>query len=257
MKSSRANMNFSKTLQSILMAMDHPNIIRFHDVCVGEEHIFIIMDLAANGDLFSFVANCGPLPEWRARSYFSQLADAVTYCHSRGVYHRDLKPENILLTDEYRTLEVADFGFAAVIDKHYDVHPLLRTNCGSPHYCAPEVWNNERKGGYDGSKADAFSCGVILYCMLVGAQPFHDSSVDLILAKVNRCEFDVPATVSAAACDLVEGLLRRDPNCRINLTQAMLHPWTSGKALAKPELLKTTLHEARGGILGSCSGTAK
>ena len=92
--------------------------------------------------------------------------------------------------------------------------------------------------------------------MLVGAQPFHDSSVDLILAKVNRCEFDVPATVSAAACDLVEGLLRRDPNCRNNLTQTMLHPWTSGKALVKTEVLKT-LHEAKGGILGSCSGTAQ
>ena len=159
MKSFRANLNFSKTLQSILMAMDHPNIIKVHDVCVGEEQLFIITDLAANGDLFSFFDNCGALPKWRARSYFSQLAGAVTYCHSRGVYHRDLKPENILPTAVYRTLEVADFRFAAVIDKQYDVHPLLRTNCRSPHYCAPEVWNGEKKGGYDDSKADAFSCG--------------------------------------------------------------------------------------------------
>lgn len=218
------------------MAMEHPNIVRLYEVCVRHRQLFLVMELATNGDLFTYINENGPLPEWRAREYFSQLLHSVQYCHNRGVYHRDLKPENLLLSDSYQQIKLADFGFAAVVDKHSKIDPLLRTNCGSPHYCAPEVWNGENKHGYDGGKADAFSCGVILYCMLVGIQPFQDSSEDVVLAKVNTCHFEIPSSVPPLACDLIVGLLQRDPKARLSITKAMTHPWVKcvDHSLQKP-----------------------
>lgn len=210
--------------------MQHPNIIRMHEVCTSKERIYLVMDLATDGDLFAVINQRGALPEWKARGYFKQLLNAVLFCHKRGVYHRDLKPENILLTDGFQTLKLADFGFAAVVDKFSSVHPLLRTNCGSPHYCAPEVWNGEYPRGYAGSKADAFSCGVILYCMLVGVQPFYDSNEDVVLDKVNKGIFSFPDFVNPLARELIQGLLRRNPSERMCLREAIEHLWMAQTA---------------------------
>lgn len=207
------------------MAMRHPNIITLHEVCLRKSKVYLIMELAIDGDLFTFINKNGPLPEWRAREYFTQMVDAVLYCHAQGVYHRDLKPENLLLTDALQRLTIADFGFAAMVDKLSIVHPLLRTNCGSPHYCAPEVWNGEAPNGYDGAKADAFSCGVILYCMLVGAQPFDGSCDDVVLASTNECCVHIPDSLPWRARHLIQSLLQRNPRNRSTLVMARTHPW--------------------------------
>ena len=74
--------------------------------------------------------------------------------------HRDLKLENLLF-DEQMNLKIADFGLCNVMQ---DGSALL-TACGSPDYAAPEVLEHT---AYDGTKVDAWSCGVILYAMLYG-----------------------------------------------------------------------------------------
>ncbi|KAK7399958.1 hypothetical protein VNO78_11156 [Psophocarpus tetragonolobus] len=111
------------------------------------------------------------MTESQARKYFQQLMSAVDYCHSRGVTHRDLKPEN-LLVDENGVLKVSDFGMSALPEQ---VRPdgLLHSACGTPHYVAPELITNN---GYDGAKADIWSCGVILFFMNAGDLPFRSDN---------------------------------------------------------------------------------
>jgi serine/threonine-protein kinase len=53
------------------------------------------------------------LPIDEALRITREVADALSYAHSKGVIHRDIKPENILLESGHAV--VADFGIAKAI----------------------------------------------------------------------------------------------------------------------------------------------
>ncbi len=205
---------------SIQQALSHENIIQLHEVIVANSHVYLVMEYACHGDFFRIISKRGRLSEHGAHTYFRQLVDAVQYCHANGVYHRDLKPENLLLAQNGK-LKLTDFGFSAMKDHG---PPVLKTNCGSPHYCAPEVWNGTQEG-YDGRKSDAFSTGVVLYVMLTGTQPFYDDDEERLLRKVNRCKVSYPEWLSVEAKDLLGKLLVKDPQKRWGLDMVRLHPW--------------------------------
>lgn len=224
---------------SIQRALSHPNIIQLHEVFVDDSSVYMVMDLARHGDFFQIISRNGRLPEEEARRYFRQLVDAVSYCHGRGVYHRDLKPENLLLSDN-RTLKLTDFGFSAMKDHG---PPMLHMNCGSPHYCAPEVWNGSQ-AEYDGTKSDAFSIGVILFVLLVGSQPFYDDDEEMLLQKVNKCDVKYPSWLSRNARDLLSKLLVKDPAKRWSLSMVKLHPWLSSGDITDVDT-HLTLHTMR------------
>ena len=121
----------------------------------------------------------GKLGEDVERKYFRQLVNAVDFCHSRGVYHRDIKPENLLL-DENENLKVSDFGLSALAESRRK-DGLLHTICGTPAYVAPEVI---KRKGYDGEKADVWSCGVILYVLMAGYLPFEEADLPALYRRV-------------------------------------------------------------------------
>ncbi|CAN1811967.1 CBL-interacting serine/threonine-protein kinase 6 [Linum perenne] len=139
---------------SVMKMVKHQNIVELHEVMARR------------------------LKEDVARVYFQQLISAIDFCHSRGVYHRDLKPENLLL-DEEGNLKVTDFGLSA-FSEHLKQDGLLHTTCGTPAYVAPEVI---KKKGYNGAKADLWSCGVILYVLLAGFLPFQDDNLVTMYRK--------------------------------------------------------------------------
>ncbi|KDP33521.1 hypothetical protein JCGZ_07092 [Jatropha curcas] len=138
---------------SVMRLVRHPNIVELKEVLATKTKIFFVMEHVRGGELFAKVAK-GKLKEEIARKYFQQLISAIDFCHSRGVSHRDLKPENLLL-DENENLKISDFGLSALPEQLRN-DGLLHTQCGTPAYVAPEVL---RKKGYDGSKADIWSCG--------------------------------------------------------------------------------------------------
>jgi serine/threonine-protein kinase CHEK1 len=105
-----------------------------------------------------------------AQFYFMQLLSAIMFCHSKGVAHRDIKPENLLL-DGDGNLKVGDFGLAALFNYQGKTR-YLNNVCGSPPYVAPEV---AQKGHpYQGPPVDAWSCGVVLFVLLVGNTPWDE-----------------------------------------------------------------------------------
>lgn len=214
---------------SVMKMVTHPNIVELHEVMATRSKIYFAMELVRGGELFSKIAQSGRLREDAARSYFRQLISAVDFCHSRGVYHRDLKPENLLL-DDAGNLKVADFGLSAFAD-HVRADGLLHTTCGTPAYVAPEVIG---KKGYDGAKADLWSCGVILYVLLAGSLPFQDDNIITMYRKIHRGDFRCPPWFSSDARRLVTKLLDPNPTTRITVATLIETPWFKKNSIPQP-----------------------
>ncbi|KAH9747986.1 CBL-interacting serine/threonine-protein kinase 23 [Citrus sinensis] len=181
---------------STMKLIRHPNVIRMYE------------------------ASRGRLKEDEARKYFQQLINAVDYCHSRGVCHRDLKPENLLL-DANGVLKVSDFGLSALPQQVRD-DGLLHTTCGTPNYVAPEVINNK---GYDGAKADLWSCGVILYVLMAGYLPFEESNLMALYKKIFKADFKSPPWFSTSAKKLISRILDPNPVTRITMAEVIENEW--------------------------------
>ncbi|XP_030954844.1 CBL-interacting serine/threonine-protein kinase 6-like [Quercus lobata] len=204
---------------SVMKMVQHPNIVELHEVMASKSKIYFAMELVRGGELFSKIAK-GRLKEDVARVYFQQLISAIDFCHSHGVYHRDLKPENLLL-DEEGNLKVTDFGLSAFTE-HLKQDGLLHTTCGTPAYVAPEVIG---KKGYDGAKADLWSCGVILYVLLAGFLPFQEDNIVAMYRKIYRGDFKCPPWFSSEARRLITKLLDPNPMTRITIAKIMDSSW--------------------------------
>eukprot|EP00252_Welwitschia_mirabilis_P016457 TRINITY_DN362_c0_g1_i2.p1 TRINITY_DN362_c0_g1~~TRINITY_DN362_c0_g1_i2.p1 ORF type:complete len:438 (+),score=26.88 TRINITY_DN362_c0_g1_i2:446-1759(+) len=204
---------------SVMRLVRHPNIVHLHEVMASKTKIYFVMEYVKGGELFNRVSK-GKVKEEDARKYFQQLISAVDFCHSRGVYHRDLKPENLLL-DEDGNLKISDFGLSA-LQEHLHKDGLLHTTCGTPAYVAPEVIT---KKGYDGAKADIWSCGVILFVLMAGYLPFYDSNLIIMYRKIYKGDFRCPPWFSGDVRKLIIRLLDPNPKSRITIAQLMENPW--------------------------------
>lgn len=112
---------------------DHPNIVSFHRWFAESGFFYFVFDACLGGDLFTAITerHLYFYNDERARDAYTQILDAVGYCHSMGIAHRDLKPENFLLSADGSTLLLTDFGLAST-------SPLSETfGVGSTFYMAP------------------------------------------------------------------------------------------------------------------------
>ncbi|KAJ0246001.1 CBL-interacting serine/threonine-protein kinase 10 [Hirschfeldia incana] len=204
---------------SVMRIAKHPNVVELYEVMATKARIYFVMEYCKGGELFNKVAK-GKLRDDVAWKYFHQLINAVDFCHSRGVYHRDIKPENLLLDDE-ENLKVSDFGLSALADcKRQD--GLLHTTCGTPAYVAPEVISRK---GYDGTKADVWSCGVVLFVLLAGYLPFHDSNLMEMYRKIGRGEFKAPSWFPPEVKRLLCKMLDPNPETRITIAKIRESSW--------------------------------
>jgi 5'-AMP-activated protein kinase, catalytic alpha subunit len=203
----------------VMNMVRHPNIVQLYEVMATKSKIYFVLEYVRGGELFNKVSK-GRLREDVARKYFQQLISAVDFCHSRKVYHRDLKPENLLL-DENGNLKVSDFGLSALAESKR-VDGLLHTTCGTPAYVAPEVISRK---GYDGAKADVWSCGVILFVLLAGYLPFHDQNLMEMYRKIGKAEYKFPQWFSPDVRRLLTRILDPNPSTRITTQRIMENPW--------------------------------
>ncbi|KAI1823693.1 hypothetical protein F4861DRAFT_509466 [Xylaria intraflava] len=204
---------------AILKLIDHPHIVKLHDIWENRAEIYLVLEYMNGGDLFTYINACGPLPEFEMVGYFRQILAALGFIHSFNIYHRDLKPENILMQSN-GVVKIADFGMAAI--QQSPTH-ALRTSCGSPHYAAPELIARYR---YQGDKVDIWSLGCILYAALCKRLPFDDPDGDVpkLLAKAAKGIYFVPDFLSRGAQDLIAKMLTVEPLKRIPIQKIWQHP---------------------------------
>lgn len=132
-----------------------------------------------------------------------------------------------MLLDEQSNLKISDFGLSALYVGDADGDgasrtQLLHTTCGTPNYVAPEVLADK---GYDGKKADVWSCGVILYVLLAGFLPFDETTIVALFAKIQAADFTYPSWFSPEVKALLDKVLVADPAQRISLSELRKDPW--------------------------------
>ncbi|KAI2640145.1 protein kinase SNF1 [Xylaria nigripes] len=199
-----------------LQLLRHPHIIKLYSVIKTQNEIIMVLEFAG-GELFDYIVSHGKLDEQQARRFFQQMICAVEYCHRHKVVHRDLKPENLLL-DHQLNVKIADFGLSNIMtDGNF-----LKTSCGSPNYAAPEVISGKL---YAGPEVDVWSCGVILYVLLVGRLPFDDEHIPSLFAKIQRGVFTIPHWIKPEAADLIRKMLQTNPVMRATIEDIRQDPW--------------------------------
>jgi serine/threonine protein kinase len=97
----------------ILRALVHPNVVRYHNTRTvrGDRVFCIIMELIEGHCLASIIGREVPPNETDVVEWSRQIASALEYCHSQGIWHGDLRPDNILLTGTSTPATVKIVGF--------------------------------------------------------------------------------------------------------------------------------------------------
>ena len=116
--------------------VQHPNVVRLYEVIDTQTKLYLILELGDGGDMYDYIMKHEKgLDEARARKYFRQIVEAISYCHRLHVVHRDLKPENVVFFEKLGMVKLTDFGFSNM----FNPGKKLETSCGSLAYSAPEI----------------------------------------------------------------------------------------------------------------------
>ncbi|XP_029798551.1 calcium/calmodulin-dependent protein kinase type IV isoform X2 [Suricata suricatta] len=218
-----------RTEIGVLLRLSHPNIIKLKEIFETPTEISLVLELVTGGELFDRIVEKGYYSERDAADAVKQILEAVAYLHENGIVHRDLKPENLLYATPApdAPLKIADFGLSKIVEHQV----LMKTVCGTPGYCAPEIL----RGCAYGPEVDMWSVGIITYILLCGFEPFYDERGDqFMFRRILNCEYYFISPwwdeVSLNAKDLVRKLIVLDPKKRLTTFQALQHPWVTGKA---------------------------
>jgi eukaryotic-like serine/threonine-protein kinase len=194
----------------------HPHILPLYDSGEAGDVLYYVMPYVEGESLRDRLDREKQLPLDDALRIAREVADALSYAHSRGVIHRDVKPENILLESGHAV--VADFGIARALDAA-GAQSITQTGMaiGTPQYMSPEQAAGEK--GLDG-RSDLYSLACVLYEMLGGQPPFTGPTVESVVHQhmaieappVTNLRPAVPAAVAAA----LQRALAKHPADRFN-----------------------------------------
>ncbi len=187
---------------NVTAGLAHPHILPLHDSGEIAGFLYYVMPYVEGETLRRRLTREKQLPLDDALQIGREVADALSYAHSRGVIHRDIKPENILLQSGHAV--VADFGIARAIDQAGGDN-LTGTGLalGTPVYISPEqaVGNRDLDG-----RSDLYSLGCVLYEMLAGQPPFTGRTTKSLVYQhlavepqtITNIRPSVPSWVAAA-----------------------------------------------------------
>jgi TolB-like protein len=159
--------------------LKHPYILPLFDSGEADGLLYYVMPYVTGDSLRARLAEEIQLPLDEAVRICTEVAEALSYAHARGIVHRDVKPGNILLDESHALL--ADFGIARVVSE-LGGEALSQSGLavGTPEYMSPEQCSN--RGKIDG-RSDIYALGCVLYEMLSGEPPFTGPTVQAIIAR--------------------------------------------------------------------------
>ncbi|XP_033632007.1 serine/threonine-protein kinase PLK4-like [Asterias rubens] len=209
--------------------LKHPSILELYSYFEDNNYVYLVLEMCHNGEMYRYLKSHNKvLTEEEARHCLKEIVTGMLYLHSHGILHRDLTLGNILLTKDMHC-KIADFGLAAKLnmpnEKHY-------TMCGTPNYISPEIATRSAHG----LKSDVWSLGCMLFTFLTGRPPFDTEAVKSTLNKVVLADYTMPEHICAEAKDLINNLLRKNPDDRLSLSGVLDHSFMLMSPLSNNQL---------------------
>ena len=199
----------TKTERVILESINrHPFVVKLYYAFQDHEKLYLILEYAQGGELFTHLATERMFPEETAAFYMAELVLALEHLHHTvGVVYRDLKPENCLLDSDGHLL-LTDFGLSKVaVDGNDRCNSIL----GTIEYMAPEVILGQDYG----TAVDWWSFGALGFDLLTGSPPFQANNHAKMQEKILKQKLSLPYYLGPDAKDLLTRLLRKEPGKRL------------------------------------------
>ncbi|GIW79158.1 MAG: hypothetical protein KatS3mg105_0965 [Gemmatales bacterium] len=217
-------------------ALNHPNIVRCHDIGHEGARHFLVMDFVDGVNLADLVRRRGPLNILRACHYIAQAAHGLHYAHQSGLVHRDVKPGNLIVDREGR-VRILDLGFALCTNAE-DEEVLTRGPLGTVDYLAPEQAADSH---HVDARADIYGLGATFYYLLSGRPPFHEAKtiaqkLTMLHTRMPPPLCDLRDDVPRILAGIIEKMMAKDPAKRQQTVAEVvddLQLWTQ-KPIAPP-----------------------
>jgi eukaryotic-like serine/threonine-protein kinase len=206
------------------LLLNHPNIVRTIKLGETEDVLYVAMELVEGITMQELIARQGSIAWPQACSFILQAAAGLQHAHEKGMVHRDIKPGNLLVKKD-GTVKVLDFGLA-LMDKDEDEFMLAMISgqgcVGTADYISPEQTIDSFAVD---QRADIYSLGCTLYCVLTGTVPFPGESVakklrahrTLTARPIREIKADIPAAVE----EIVAKMMSRKPANRFPTAAAV------------------------------------
>lgn len=201
--------------------LDHINICTIFDIGETEQaQPYIAMAYYPGDTLDRLIKRPGRRPATeQALDIVSQILRGIFAAHQQGILHRDLKPANIIITPD-KVVKILDFGVAKI--SGIDI-TTTGNQVGTIAYMSPE----QLQGGEAGVQADIWSCGVILYELLVGQRPFQGKENHHVMYAILHKQFTPPKQANPDLPDelarILERMLCHELELRYPSAQAVLN----------------------------------
>ena len=208
----------------IIARLEHPHILPVFDYGESDGVAYFVMRYMDAGTLKEKMIEGRPLPLNDIDRLFTQLAEALSYAHSRGIVHRDLKPANVLI-DAQGNVFLTDFGIAKLLESASPRLTQTDAIMGTPAYISPE----QAQGNPVDQRSDIYSLGIILYEMVTGSVPFTAETPLAVLFKHISDPLPPPSLVRPDIPPAIEQVLlkalAKDPKDRFATASEFMAAW--------------------------------
>ena len=195
----------------LLAGLDHPGLVKVHDVGNSPIAGWVVMDLIDGPDLHRLLRD-GPLGPEQTWAIGHDVARALAYVHAKGITHRDVKPSNVLTRDAEPSsgrfgYVLTDFGIARRVDS--DRLTATGETIGTAAYFSPE----QARGEAVDSSTDIYALGLVLLECLTGEPAFEGRGLETALARLHRAP-EIPATINPAWRELISRMTAETGSAR-------------------------------------------